>query len=173
MLDSSSGLASSFQFISYKVDAFHFSMEKNIVVLEVAQRLDDSAWKMDISIRNPVFLEERNQYLAGVRCVLVLRPDKNQPDFQPVKLEATISGLFQSENKFAPELESHLVKSQMPAILMPYLRSAITSFLANAGFGSVILPLVNINNLAENALKDVQIQVISKNETPTLPPLSV
>ncbi len=40
------------------------------------------------------------------------------------------------------------------------LRSAITGFLSSAGFGSIVLPLINMNVLAEQGMKDVKIHEV-------------
>lgn len=162
MSDSTGGVVSGFQFISYKIDDFTFSMEKDFSILSLRDRIQDSAWKLCISIRTPFFIEERSQYLAGVKCTLILQPDDENEEYHPVKLEAVISGLFATKNEFSPEAEKQLVKTQMPAILMPYLRAAITSFMANAGFGSIMLPLINMNKLAEDMLMDQDVNVVTK-----------
>ncbi|MDQ7031324.1 MAG: protein-export chaperone SecB [Desulfonauticus sp.] len=64
------------------------------------------------------------------------------------------------EGKLEKEVEEKLVKYQIPALLFPYLRGTITSFLSNAGFASVILPLINIYALAKDYLSDMDIEII-------------
>ena len=66
-----------------------------------------------------------------------------------------------------PDKEERVAKNQIPALLSPYLRAAITATLASAGFGAVVLPLINFNALAEEQLKDVAIERIDHEETPT------
>jgi preprotein translocase subunit SecB len=159
-----SSVVSSFRFESFKVDHFSFDLEKKFSLLKQRSGLSEN-WTMDISIRNPVYFESEKVYLAGVKAILSFRPDLDDKDFVAAKLEAVISGIFTSDGKFSEAEEEALVKCQMPAILMPYLRSVITSYLANAGFGSVLLPLVNVNKLAKMALEGKTPTVISADNT--------
>jgi preprotein translocase subunit SecB len=154
-------VVSSFKFISYKVDDFEFHMEKNFALLDNMDSLNPSMWDFNVMVRTPMFFQGRNQYLSGVKCLVSLKPDPDRNEFRPLELSATISGLFETEGRFSEDTEMALVKMQMPTILLPYLRGTITSFLANAGFGSVILPLINMVKLADNALRDISVNVIA------------
>jgi preprotein translocase subunit SecB len=76
-------------------------------------------------------------------------------------VEGGIAGLFTvDKGKFDKGTEKGLVRIQIPALLLPYLRGTITSLLANAGYGTVILPLINIHALAEEQLQGTEIKVI-------------
>ncbi|MBI5238132.1 MAG: protein-export chaperone SecB [Deltaproteobacteria bacterium] len=69
-----------------------------------------------------------------------------------VKLSIGIAGVFTAEEgRFEKTTEETLIKIQIPTLLFPYIRSAITSILAHAGLGSVLFPLINIHELAKNA----------------------
>ncbi|MDA3811423.1 MAG: protein-export chaperone SecB, partial [Spirochaetaceae bacterium] len=52
----------------------------------------------------------------------------------------------------------NVAKYQFPTILFPYLRSTVTSFFANAGFGTFIFPLINVVELAKKLLTDNEIE---------------
>jgi preprotein translocase subunit SecB len=164
------GVVSTFKFLSYKVDDFEFHMEKDFSILNHMGTFDSSMWEFMVMIRAPMFFEARNQYLSGVKCTLSLRPDVGNPEFKPLQLSATISGIFETEGRFDEKAEQSLIRLQMPAILFPYIRGTISSFLANAGFGSVLLPLINIHKVAENALEGIPVNVISNQPTPELSP---
>ena len=58
-----------------------------------------------------------------------------------------ISGLFQPVN-LDPEQEEGMVQVNIPAILLPYLRAAITTILSQAGLGTIVFPLINIYEIA-------------------------
>jgi preprotein translocase subunit SecB len=78
-----------------------------------------------------------------------------------IKCEVSIVGMFSAEQgRFSKDIEDKLVKIQIPAILMPYVRATITSLLAHAGFGSVIFPLINIHEVARQAVAAADIQLI-------------
>ena len=161
---SDSSVISSFKFQSFKVDEFRFSMEKQLGLLAFQGCYTQEDWEAEISIRKPTFYEANNFYLSGVKFKLSLVPGKT-PETKPLAiLEGSISGLFSTENRFKPEDEEALVQYQMPAILFPYLRSAVTSFLANAGFGSFIFPLINMQEIARRTMKDIVPIVISTNQ---------
>jgi preprotein translocase subunit SecB len=70
--------------------------------------------------------------------------------------EFGIAGVFSAESGMDKHLEENMVRFNIPAILMPYIRSAITSILAQAGFGTIVLPLINVYEIAKN----MSIQVI-------------
>lgn len=75
-----------------------------------------------------------------------------------------MSGYFKvAEGPLDPELEKNLVRIQIPAILFPFVRSAISSLTINAGFPGVILPLINVQEIAKEAGDKIQIQ---EAETP-------
>ncbi|MEK7880826.1 MAG: protein-export chaperone SecB, partial [Deltaproteobacteria bacterium] len=118
-------------------------------------------WKTQIGIRQPAFFKSTKQYVGGLDITL----NYPNPEIQKtgvatetgqlqdiVKLSIGISGVFTvEEGRFEKAIEESLVKIQIPALLFPYLRSAITSILAHAGLGSVLFPLINIQELAKNA----------------------
>jgi preprotein translocase subunit SecB len=41
-----------------------------------------------------------------------------------------------------------MVRINIPAILLPYLRAAITTIISQAGFGTIVFPLINIYEIA-------------------------
>ncbi|MCX5782588.1 MAG: protein-export chaperone SecB [Elusimicrobia bacterium] len=163
-----SGITSVFKFLSYKVDSFNYEMIKNLNLLEVAGNIKPALWNFKIGIRQPIYFKDRNYYICGLSGSISLDNQEGNGDKKAlISLETGISGIFKVEsssmNRLTKEEENTVVKFQMPAILLPYLRGAITSFLANAGLGSVILPLVNVQALATKALEGLDIQVVENS----------
>lgn len=76
-------------------------------------------------------------------------------DSADLLLKADYGSTYADEDLEPAQLES-LVKLQIPAILFPYIRAAMTSFLANAGFPGVHLPLINVQRFA--AGQDLQLE---------------
>lgn len=164
-----SSVEADFQFVSYKVDYFKYQMGKFIELLELNEPLDPSFWKYSLKIRYPIFFEQKNIYISGLEISL----DYNLPNDEKsqdnnidkeekniISLSAAIGGVFKtSDGRLPKRQEDTLGKIQAPALLLPYLRGTITSFLANAGFGSWVFPLINIHKVAEEQLKDVEIEV--------------
>ena len=60
--------------------------------------------------------------------------------------------------KLAEEAEKNLVQLQIPAFLFPFLRSAVCSLFISAGFPIVVIPLINVHELASQAGDKIQIQ---------------
>jgi len=151
-----SSIISNFKFISYKVDDFKFEMSKHLSLLSYVGNTNQDDWEINLSIKQPTFFKKNNSYIGGINCKISLLSEK-----KPIlNLETSISGLFQSDNMLDKEVEENLVKYQIPTILFSYLRSTITTFIANAGFGTFIFPLINVVELSKKTLKDIQINIV-------------
>lgn len=131
-------------------------MEKQLGVLEYTGSFNQDNWDLSVSIRQPSYMSSKKVYISGVGCKLLLKFKDGDEEKVLAKLDATISGVFSTESKFPPETEQSLVMYNMPAILFPYLRGAITAYLGNAGFGSIILPLINMQEVAKRSFKDAK-----------------
>ena len=160
-------IKSSFQFSSFKVDFLKLDVKKELALLELTGRIDPSLWDLKIAIRPPTFFKNKKYYVGGINAALLLYPkvmteeEKNTSEAL-VTMEAGIAGIFNISDdvdRFPPEVEKQLAFTQMPAILLPYLRATMTTLLASAGFGSVIIPLINIQKFTKDSLKDVEITV--------------
>ena len=151
-----SSITSSFKFISYKVDDFKFEMSKHISLLSYTGNTNKDDWEINLSIKQPTLFKKNNSYIGGINCKVSLLSDKKPI----INLETSISGLFQSDNQLNHDVEENLVKYQIPTILFSYLRSTITTFIANAGFGSFVFPLINVVELSKKTLKNIQINII-------------
>lgn len=154
------GIVSPFQFVDYKIDRLNITMKPLISLIN--SNTISGNWNISLSVRQPTFYKSRNQYLAGVGVEMVfpMKLVDREDMVEAITAYANIVGLFSVNKKL--EIEKHeknLVFHQAPAILMPYLRAAITSALANAGFGGVILPLINIYAAAEDALKTQELKI--------------
>jgi preprotein translocase subunit SecB len=163
-----SSIKSSFQFKSYKVDKINFFSKPDLNVLIRMNNIPLDEMNLGFAIRQPLFFSSEKIYVGGFDLLFhVSAPDqKDEPISEPnentlVKLEMGIAGVFKIEDdKLTPEQEEELVKVSIPAILLPYARAALTSLLANAGFGAVIFPLVNIYELAKEQMKDITVEVL-------------
>lgn len=154
-MDTSSSVVSTFKFISYKIDKFNFEMKKQISILASKQNVFDVA-DITLGIKQPIFYTKNKYYVCGVECKIDLISNEKSIG----NIESSISGIFTLDEPVGQELLEKIVKVQFPVILFPYLRSAITSFLANAGFGTFVLPLINVSELAKENLSGVPIQIV-------------
>lgn len=164
---SENSIESEFKFISYKIGAFQFRMEKAIGLLLFRENFDPEKIDFRIAVHPPLYFKSKQIYICGLSCQVFLNQPKEKAsepgnseataveskadNVRLFELSASIDGVFQtkSQTRFPVELEDTLVKLQAPTILFPFLRSSIVSFFADAGFGSVIMPLVNVTKIAE------------------------
>ncbi len=153
------GIESTFHFESYKIDSLHLEMKRTLGMLEFRGNIDPKTLRLDVSFREPLYMKSQKKYLGGLVIKLtVALPIQNGQGDQPkeeniiLKIDLSILGLFRAEQgQFDPKIEQNLVTLQIPAILFPYVRATLSSLLANAGLGSVILPLINIHEVAKKA----------------------
>lgn len=157
-----SSVNSLFRFEGYKIDRIHFSIFPSVEFLKFKTNLAPEGWKFQFGIRQPAFFKHSKEYVGGLDLKITYpNTDKNAPENQKdiINLSIGIAGLFSvSGERFEKETEDALVKLQMPTILFPYIRSTVTSLLANAGLGSMLFPLVNVYELAKNL--DIKISEI-------------
>lgn len=157
-------LESPFQFLNFKIDKFDFALVDDLGLLLSNGQILAERWKFKLGFLQPQFFEKDELYVGGLSLDMVLPGEQKQgadSSENLITLHAEISGAFRCERGKVPtNVEEKLVKNHIPAILMPYMRSAVTGFLASAGYGGVVLPLINMNALAERDMKDVEILVI-------------
>jgi len=161
MADGSS--IASFQFISYKVDNINLNVINNLGVLASNSILQPYEINFNMGIRNPskYLLNEVIHYVGGLKIDLEITDCKKM---KIIEGTFAISGLFRLTNYMTPQEENNMVQINIPAILLPYLRSTVTTVLSQAGFGSVILPLINIHEIAQK--HPVEINDFTINEPP-------
>ncbi len=156
---------SNFCFEGYKVDGISFQSSPNLGLLGFMGGLPSDAWSMNVRFRNPLFFEEEGVYVGGMDLLLTgfakNAGDEDEKTVELAKMEVGIAGMFSvaEGGRFEKKMEDVLVKIQIPALLLPYLRSTVTGVLANAGFGSVILPLINIHEMAKQSMQDIEVEV--------------
>lgn len=153
---SESSIISQFRFVSYKIDTLRFKVKPSIALIELGANFNPGLWEFSVSVRRPLFFKKKSIYLGGLNCAVRLFPqdlslEKKEDEKAFVSLDAGIAGIFKVEaDRFEKSTEDQLVRLQIPTILLPYLRGAVTSLMANAGFGSVVFPLINMHEVVRN-----------------------
>jgi preprotein translocase subunit SecB len=153
-------IESSFQFLSYKVDTFHLSVTRDVRSLAYNGVIEPGQMQLSLGLRNPLHIGADNSYVGGldVQFSLFFSRDFSESNKLAVG-SAGVSGLFRvAGDKLPAEAEKNLVKLQIPALLFPFLRAAVSSLLINAGLPGVVIPLVNVHELASQAGDKIQIQ---------------
>ncbi len=154
------GVESTFQFIHYKIDIIEFHIKPDLNVVQYFPNPQDRI-SYTINLRVPMYYVQQKQYLSGVEVIFRLFHKEEKPENELCSGRFGIMGVFAIPGE-APEQSviDKMVKTHFPSLLLPYLRAAITSTLAHAGFGSVVMPLINMYALSDEALKNLQIQRI-------------
>ncbi|GHU70887.1 hypothetical protein FACS189450_06020 [Spirochaetia bacterium] len=159
-----SGIAS-FQFVSYKIDKTILKAAPNINTLMLPVFPSTAQIEISFGIRKvgKYFFSEKIHYIGGVDVTLKIF-DKDKHLF--LNGEFGIAGLFQSSGKIEEQQEKNIALYNIPAILLPYLRSAITTVISQSGFGTFVLPLFNIYEIAKKNPVEIIDYTKSTPETP-------
>jgi preprotein translocase subunit SecB len=158
----------SLQFISYKIDSINLKMVNDVEVLASNSLSRPYEINFNMGIRNPAkyLIKDIIHYVGGLEINLNILGNQKMQILQGT---FGIAGLFRLKNIEQQE-ENNMVQINIPAILLPYLRSAITTILSQAGFGTIVLPLINIHEVAKQ--HPVEIFDFTKNSPPIVPPLA-
>jgi preprotein translocase subunit SecB len=142
------GGIASFQFVSYKVDTVNVQVTKNINTLLIYSLLPSNRINFEIAFRKAgkYFLNDAVHYVGGLNIKIEIYDINNK---QILSGDFGISGLFRLTGETNRNFEENMVHVNIPAILLPYLRSAITTILSQAGFGTIVLPLINIYEMTK------------------------
>lgn len=158
-------IASPVFFDSFKVDRLLLQMKPHLELVDFQGMLNPQSWDVQIDLRVPTFFTKRKQYLGGFRMMLMLYPEdmsaeqRNEENFL-ISMDCSIIGLFRVESeRMSTEAEHKFIKATIPAILMPYLRAAISSTFATSGFGTVKVPLINMAEMADKSFGEVAVLV--------------
>ncbi len=154
------GVESPFQFLAYKIDTLELQTTKDLRTLLFTGVLGPAQIKLTLQIRNPSRIKADNSYIGGLEVQFSLYLSSDQTDANRLAAgKAGVLGFFKVLGEgLDEETEKNLVRVQIPTILFPYLRSAITSITINAGFPGVVIPLINVQELARQAGENIQIQ---------------
>ena len=162
-------IESEFQFVRYKIDKINMQTTQKVANLPISSPSPDQI-EITIGIRDPQRLSDGKIFVGGLNMVMDIYERKtNDPELDKKEMtilhgEFGIAGLFRvSEGSFSPDTIDKLVRFQIPAILMPFLRSAVTCFLSLSGYGSITLPLINVQALALEHQNDIQVEDIRSN----------
>jgi preprotein translocase subunit SecB len=148
---STSSVESQFQFISYKIDKIEMRMTNKINFLLNNNPVLSDNIKLGIRIGNPMkySINSVPHYIGSISVNVDIQDPASHENI--LTGEFGITGIFTTTTSIDKEVEERMVKINIPALLMPYLRSTMTNVLSNAGFGTVLLPLVNMYELAQRS----------------------
>jgi preprotein translocase subunit SecB len=144
-----SSVAAEFDFVSYKIDSVSFKMGNEVNYLLNTTPIKSEFINLSIKLRNTekFIIDEKTSYIGGLITQVIILNEADGSTM--VEGQFGISGLFTSNDSVDKQAEETFAKINLPALLMPYLRATMTNILSNAGFGTMLFPLVNIYELAK------------------------
>lgn len=145
-----SSIEASFDFLSYKIDKIEMRMESKIGYLLNNAPIKPDCIEFAVALRNTekFLLDGIVRYVGGLMTQVRLKDDTTKNTI--LASEFGISGIFMPTGHVEQQMEETFAKINLPALLMPYLRAAMTNILSNAGFGTVLFPLINVYELAKD-----------------------
>jgi preprotein translocase subunit SecB len=144
---SDGGMTPGFEFISYKIDKIELNLEPKMKFLLNNNYVKPENAKLGFKFRDvEKFNIDGKIYYVGGLGITVSIVDESE---QILYGEFNISGVFTPTGTMTKSAEENFAMINIPALLMPYLRAAMTNTLASAGFGTILFPLVNIYEMAK------------------------
>jgi len=143
-----SSVVAEFDFVSYKIDSISFKMGNEVSYLLNTTSIKSECINLSIKLRNTekFIIDEKTTYIGGLITQVIIL---NEAGSTMVEGQFGISGLFTTNDSVDKQAEETFAKINLPALLMPYLRATMTNVLSNAGFGTMLFPLLNIYELAK------------------------
>ena len=147
----------SLQLLNYKIDGISFEHSSSVNFI-LNNQFDPKKIKTSVSLRVPQKLKNTDNYICGLTMIVEYGSNAEDTYF---KVSMSIVGFFVLR-KEEIEIENNIdidmfLKTQPLAILSPYLRASLTSFLISAGVTQFVSPLINMKKLAEQHLADKKI----------------
>lgn len=166
MSSTDSSVKAGLLFESFKVDNLSLDMKRDVKLLSFKGMFNPDDWIQDIDIMQPAFMKADKTYLGGVKIKSWLLPvasratTTKEKDYL-IKFESSIVGVFKiSDGAYDAQTIEKLVKYNIPSTLMPHLRALYTSTFANAGYGTVTLPLFNIQAIIDQNFAAMEIKEV-------------
>lgn len=156
-----------FQFSDYRINQLSLWCSPK---LDVFVPENPDPWDMNIGFVSPQFHIDVPMYVGGLQLRLEKRMKfSSEVEETALRINASIIGQFplEASARFPEDQEQMLAKVQIPAILFPYLRSAVSTLLVNAGFNKVVLPLINLHQIAKESADKIQI-IVMRDKKPVL-----
>lgn len=124
---------------------------------------DDAEWRIGIGLGDVAHYQDDDIYVSYLSAKMALLPSSinkvqtRRYEEDALSAEGTIYGVFRfaANAEIDPALKQNLLLNQTPALLMPFLRAAISGLLALAGYGAVPMPLINMARIAETTPRSI------------------
>jgi preprotein translocase subunit SecB len=147
---SDGGVKAGFDFVSYKIDKIELKLKPKINFLLNNNSVKPENMKLGFKFRDSekFDIDGKIYYIGGILISVAITDEQSNEEI--LSGEFSISGVFTPSGTMEQSVVENFAKVNIPALLMPYLRAIMSNVLANAGFGTVLLPLINIYEMAKN-----------------------
>jgi preprotein translocase subunit SecB len=137
-------------------------MKKSLDLLLLVHNLNPEDLVYRFKIRQPLFFSSKNIFISGIDVYIELNnTDETGKIINIIRCVCGIAGAFKlRDEKLDDTTKENIVRIQFPALLLPFVRSAVSNLFANAGFGSFIFPLFNIHEVAKQSIGELEIKVL-------------
>ncbi len=135
---------SQLQFVSYKIDKIDVRMTNKMEYLVDISSIPPERCHLSFRVANPgkYLVNGKLCYLCNIGTKIEIKAPSGAENMMTG--EFGISGIFSVLEEMDKATEESMIKTNVPAILMPYLRATMTNILSNAGFGTILFPLINM-----------------------------
>lgn len=144
-------------FHDHKIDTVSFDARKELGLLSAQFPVVNAKWNFNLAFRLPLFAEPIGRYFTGMEVTGTYHGMQHEREYTIAELKVGILGAFSFQADLPENVIAQMLCSNCNAILVPYLRAAISQLVLNAGYGVASLPVINVLSAAEAALmKDGQ-----------------
>lgn len=142
------------QLLNYKLSELSIEMRPYVGLLHFRPNQSKDIWKFSYSIPPIVHLPAEDLFIVSFAMRTQLQTAGDM-DVHPgeeqefVDCRGCVSGLFRFVEEVSEETRNKMLKYNATAILLPYLRAGLTNILAQAGFGCILPPILNIKEMVD------------------------
>lgn len=131
-------IMSPMQFLDYRADKIH---------LEINHEFHNDGGPVNLNPQISVDTSEIENDLFSTTISVHLRETEESGEL-PFYLDVVVTGRFKF-GAMEDDLKKSLMNNNAAAILLPYLRSIVTTITATANIPPLVLPLINVHQLVQ------------------------
>lgn len=148
---------SSLEFINYRIIQLEFKCGPLLDFSPTGLK-DKTKLEIGVGVSDITYKKESDSYLVPLAAEMKAIASSSKE--QIFSSKSTIVGLFRfiDAEDLDDETRQKIILNQTAAILMPFLRAAISGAIAMAGFGAMPFPLMNMTKLAEQPNRKIIIE---------------
>ncbi|MCB9236249.1 MAG: protein-export chaperone SecB [Bacteroidia bacterium] len=150
-----------FQLIHYKVDELSFKMYPGLELVMYDGPISDGL-SFQFEAATPTYFKSQGVYIVGLKLIIKLsnKPPDQDHETEFLNLSCSLAGAFRFNTaEVDPTTLQAFLKLNALTVLLPYLRSVVTTLLATGGFGAIRFPLFNMTKVSKDLFGDEDIEI--------------